>query len=795
MKKTLLPALLMPAALLMTAHTSAAAEVPVAAESVPNRAPLRPAPFMALSVGSIKARGWLENQLKLQADGLTGHAEEAIPELGPENGWRGGPGESWEKGPYYLRGLVSLAHVKDDAKLKRQAQQWIDSLLETQREDGQLGPVANNDWWPRMVITWTLRDYHEATKDPRVIPALLKYARYMQANLRQNPLNEWAKARAADQIDTLYWLYNRTGETFLLEVADLLQFQANKWNPFFASLDGSPGDFRITHGVNVSQAMKFPVVCHERHGETSERAVFKTGWDRLTKDHGLSIGMWSGSEPLAGRSTTQGVEMCSIVEQMLSSEIAMEALGDPWIGDSLERIAFNLLPGGTTKDFKQFQYYTLPNVPVALKNPKGTLPFADDHGDDLLVSPHSGFHCCCYNLHMGWPKYVQHSWMATRDGGLAAVAYGPNEVSVKLGDTPVSIVQETDYPFSDVIRLNVKTGKAIAFPLKLRIPAWAKAPRVAVNGKFVENVTPGEFLSISQTWKSGDAVVIEFPAELETENAFRGSATLWRGPLVFSLRIKEQLKQFTKGPSGFDEIEFSPASPWNYALDIDRAKPLVDAKLNRAKMPQNPWLPETTPITLTVPAKRLPQWGLERDGFMAGEVPHSPATSEEPLEQVTLVPFGSQTLRITAFPLLRGEAVHEPGIIASHQHDQPLASLLDNPEPRSSRGEGSPRFTFWDHLGTSEWIEWTFEKPRDLSSLSIYWFDDSGSGKCKVPASWKVQYRVGGEWKPVPNASGFTTDKDRLNSVKFDSVKAAALRVEIQLQEGHSAGILQLKAE
>ncbi|MES2922574.1 MAG: beta-L-arabinofuranosidase domain-containing protein [Verrucomicrobiota bacterium] len=777
--------------LLLVAFPVVAAE-----EAVANRPPLQATPFIALDLGSIKARGWLEHQLRLQADGLTGHAEEVIPELGPENGWRGGNGEGWEKGPYYLRGLVSLAYVTGDSKLRKQAQVWIDSLLDTQREDGQLGPRSNDDWWPRMVITWTLRDYHEATKDPRVIPALLKYSRFISEKLPQQPLHEWAKARAGDQIDTLYWLYNRTGEAFLLEVVDLLRKQANQWNPFFKSLHGSPGDFRIEHGVNVSQAMKYPVVNYLRTGDPADRAVFGEAWQNLSEKHGLPIGIWSGTEPLAGRSTTQGVEMCSIVEQMLSNEVAMKGLGDPVIGDQLERIAFNLLPGGTTKDFTRFQYYTLPNAPVARKNEPKQLQFADDHGDDLLVSPHSGFHCCCYNLHMGWPKYVQHSWMATADGGIAAVAYGPTEVSVNLGGTPVTMIEETDYPFGDVLRFSVNPAKPAAFPFKLRIPGWSVNPRVAVNGEFVANVKPGEFLTINRTWKAGDKVTAEFPAELETQNAFKGSAALWRGPIVFSLRIGEQSKTFTKIADGFDEIEMLPSTPWNYALDIDRKNPAASVKLTRGKMPKNPWLPETTPIKLTVPAKRLPQWGLIRNDRLADEVPESPVKSDQPLEQVTLVPFGAQTLRITAFPLLRGAAILEPGVAVSFQgHGGSINGIIAAKQPNSSKGEGVPRFTFWDHTGTSEWIEWTFDRPEKVSSVSVYWFDDTVSGKCRVPASWRVLYRKDGEWIPVSTPPEKGVEKDKPNLIKFGSVETVALRIELRLQDGFSGGLLQLTRE
>lgn len=768
----------------------AAHAAPIAEEAVPARAPLKETPFLALDLGSVDAQGWLAQQLRLQANGLTGHAEEVIPELGPENGWRGGQGESWEKGPYFIRGLVSLAYVTDDPKLKAQAKKWIEAIIASQRPDGQIGPASNNDWWPRMVILWTLRDYYEATKDERVIPLMTKYCRYALMRLPQQPLEEWAKARAGDQIDTVQWLYKRTGDAFLLELAALLEKQANRWNTFYRTLHGSPGDFRIEHGVNVSQGMKFPVANYERTGQRDDATAFMDAWVNLRRSHGLSIGMWSGTEPLAGKSTTQGIEMCSIVEQMLSNEVAMEVLGDPLIADRHERIAFNLLPGGTTKEFKQFQYYTLPNVPVALRNAKGAMPFSDDHGDDLLCSPHSGFHCCCYNLHMGWPKYVQHAWMATPDGGLAAVAYGPTKVSVRLGETPVSIEEETDYPFSDVLRFKVHPGKPLAFPLKLRIPSWAVDPRVAVNGEFISGVKQGEFLTISRTWQEGDQVVAEFPAELATENAYNGSASLWRGPLVFSLRIKEDSKPVTLFPGGFDEVELTPASPWNYALDIDRVKP--QAKLSRGKMPANPWLPETTPIKLTVPAKRLPGWGLVRDDRVAAEVPPSPVKSDQPLEEITLVPFGAQTLRITAFPLLRGEPVLEPGFSYSYRHASDAAEeILRNPAPTSSRGQGIPRLTFWNHLGTAEWLQWTFDKPEEVSSVSLYWFDDTGSGRCRVPQSWRLLYLDGPEWKPVATAGEFGTAESRANVVKFRPVKTRALKIELQLQEGVSAGVLQ----
>ena len=149
---------------------------------------------------------------------------------------------------------------------------------------------------------------------------------------------------------------------------------------------------------------------------------------------------------------------------------------------------------------------------------------------------------------------------------------------------------------------------------------------------------------------------------METTNGFNGSVSLWRGPLVFSLRIVEKATSTDQAPGGFNEFLMDPLSPWNYALNLDRAKPAATVRLTRGAMPQNPWLPDTTPIKLTVPAQRLPGWGLTRHDLLAAEVPPSPTVSTEPVEQVILVPFGAQTLRIAAFPLLRGPALPPPGI-------------------------------------------------------------------------------------------------------------------------------------
>ncbi|HUA66165.1 MAG TPA: beta-L-arabinofuranosidase domain-containing protein [Alphaproteobacteria bacterium] len=622
---------------------------------VANRVPLLRTPFDALPLGSVHPLGWLLTQCQMQRDGLTGNAETLYAnDLGTNSAWLGGTGENWERGPYYVRGLIALAYTLNDPGLKQKAQKWIDWLLDHQRSDGYIGPASNGDWWPRIMATYGLKDYYEATGDPRVLPFLESYFHYMLANLPARPLNDWARARAGDEMDVALWLYSRTGDTDLLSLVRLLRRQAYDWPGIFTNDDfvHFGKDYQPKHNVNVEEALKMPAVYDQLAREPGLPKSISLGLDNLMRENALSFGINSGTEFVAGDASIEGVELCAIVEAMLSLETATRITGDPLLADRLETISFNALPAALANHIKGIQYYTLANNVIAVYGGHG---FDQDYPNGTLPGPYSGYPCCRYNFHMGWPKFVQNSWAATADGGLALIAYGPTVVNAMAGGAQVQITEDTGYPFEEQVRLKISTSQSATFPLVLRIPAWCSNATITVNGTAQDGVNSGSFFRIDRTWSSGDSVVINLPMPIQTLAGPSGALAINRGPVVYSLRIGEQWTVHTTNTlvPGFDEFEVHATTPWNYALQLDPQNPAASLTFtNFGAVPADPFDPAQPSVALVARARRLPDWTIGWRGTQAFEPPASPVASDSPLETVTLVPFGSQHMRVSWFPYL-----------------------------------------------------------------------------------------------------------------------------------------------
>jgi len=375
--------------------------------------------------------------------------------------------------------------------------------------------------------------------------------------------------------------------------------------------------------------------------------------NELDKYHLLPNGMFSCDEHLAGKDPSQGTELCSVVEAQFSLEEMISILGNPAYGDRLERIAFNALPGTFSKDMWAHQYDQQPNQVMSTLEKRG---WTTNGPESNVFGLEPNFGCCTANMHQGWPKFVASLWMATPEGGLAAVAYGPNQVNTSVkGGVAVTIKEETEYPFRGEIRFAVNPAQSVAFPLQLRIPAWAEGTAVTVNGAQKDGVRAGEFFTLDREWQKGDQVVLTFPMRIRASRWYHNSLAVERGPLLFSLKIGEKWNKIGKGmshpaPAPAADWEVAPTTPWNYGLVVDPDHPEQSVQANEKPMGEYPFSSDGAPIELRVKGRRIPAWKLVEGS--AGPLPQSPVESSEPLETLTLIPYGAAKLRVTAFPQL-----------------------------------------------------------------------------------------------------------------------------------------------
>lgn len=794
---------------------------------VSNRKPLMPSQFAELPVGSVTPKGWLRSYLERQRQGLTGNLGKISAWLQKEdNAWLSSEGKGqwgWEELPYWLKGYSELGYILNDEAMIAETKTWIEGTLKSQRANGDFGPDhrfqdGTRDYWANMVMLFTLQSWYEHSNDPRVLELMTRYFKYQLSVPDEEMLTGyWQRMRGGDNLYSIYWLYNRTGEKWLLEAAEKIHRNTADWR--------MENDLPNWHNVNVAQCFREPAIWYLQSHDAGDLQFAYKNHNEIRERFGqVPGGMFGGDEVcrVGYDDPRQATETCGFVEQMLSDEMMMRISGDPFWADNCEDVAFNSYPAAVMPDFRALRYLTAPNMVVS--DQKNHHPGIDNRGPFLIMNPFSS-RCCQHNHSHGWPYYSKSLWLATPDNGLCAALYAASEVRAKVaGGTQVTISEQTNYPFEEQVRFTVSTPKSVQFPLYLRIPGWCKQPAVNINGKdaAVKAAAKG-YIRIDRLWANGDSVNLILPMEIglrQWENN-HNSVSVDYGPLTFALKIKEKYVRFDSTETAIGDskwqkdadttqwpsYEIHPESAWNYGLVLNNRNPERSFKLIRKAWPESdfPFTQETVPLAMEVKAKKIPNWTLDRHGLCA-VLQDSPVRSAEPTETVTLIPMGAARLRISAFPTIgRGPAANDwkPEELpaeplyetkASHVFDE-ISALCDGIEPKASNDHSIPRFTWWDRRGSYEWVEYDFKTPRKVSSCSVYWFDDTGTGQCRVPRSWRLVYKSGDEWKPVENASGYPTNKDQWNTVTFSPVETTGLRLNAWLAPDVSGGVLEWKVQ
>src|SRR5882757_7977563 len=796
---------------------------------VSNRNPLEPSRFIPLPIGAVQPKGWLLAVLERQRDGLCGSLGEISAWLEKDgNAWlsRDGKGKyGWEEVPYWLRGYIQLAYIFNNPKMIAESQVWINGAINSQRPNGDFGPDqkfddGSRDFWANMLMLFCLETYYEHSHDARVLEVMTKYFKYhLTIPDHQLLTHYWQKMRGGDELYSIYWLYNRTGDPDLLKLAGKIHGVTADWE--------KPGDLPDWHNVNNAECFREPATYYLQTHKQSDLQASYADFTEVRKRYGqVPGGLFGGDEVCRpGYSDPrQAVETCGMVEQMLSDELLLQISGDPFWADNCENVAFNTYPAALTSDMRALRYLTAPNLVVS--DAKNHAPGINNGGPFLLMNPFSS-RCCQHNHSMGWPYFDKHLWLATPDNGLCAAVYCASEVTAHVGTgATIRIAEATHYPFEGTIDLTLQADKPVTFPLYLRIPGWSKSATVSVNGKklFIRPEARN-YVRIEREWKNNDVVTLALPMEISVQRwvANHDSVSVNYGPLTFSLKIGERVErvdssktaigdsswQASADPVQWPAFGIYPATPWNYGLVLDDAHPENSFTVKKLPWPKDdyPFTPESAPIQIIAKGKQIPEWTLDKHGLCAVLQP-SPARSQQPEEPVTLIPMGAARLRISAFPTIGTGADAHPWVTPAIPKKPPyqtsashvfagdtVEALGDALVPTASNDQSIPRFTWWDHRGTTEWVQYDFPQPKEISAVEVYWFDDTGTGQCRLPKSWRLLYQDGGEWKPVPGTAAAAATADQFNSISFPPVKTPALRIEAALQPGFSGGILEWRVK
>lgn len=473
------------------------------------------------------------------------------------------------------------------------------------------------------------------------------------------------------------------------------------------------------------------------------------------------------------------LETCAAIANALFNYRMFLLHGDGRYIDVLERVLYNGFLSGVGWSGDVFFY---PN-PLACD---GRTPF-----NQGTLGRAAWFNCACcpVNVVRFLPSIPGFAYAVQGDSVFVNL-YAAGRAKIDVAGQTVRLTQETDYPWDGRIRLRVEPAHSAAFAIRLRIPDWVEGRPVpsdlyryldaskqpwtlTCNGQRLSTDVVSGYATVQRTWSAGDTIELNLPMAIrrvvanERVAADRGRVALERGPIVYCVEACDHgghvsqlvLPDSARLTSGWLAGLTGGVVALNGDAIATRIGPKGDIVQERVRLTAIPYF----------------AWAHRQVGEMAVWLPREVGVAR---------PIPRPTLASTAT------------VSASHTWQSDTAAAVnDQVEPRSSNDATIPRFTWWDHHGTNEWVVLSWPRPTQVRAVSVYWFDDAERGACRVPKRWRVLYRAGENWRPVVGASAAGVARDGYNPCTFEPVQTDALRIEVELRAGFSGGILELKID
>ncbi|HWQ74191.1 MAG TPA: beta-L-arabinofuranosidase domain-containing protein, partial [Syntrophomonas sp.] len=621
---------------------------------------LKPISFLQYTTSELTATGWLRKQLEIQANGLGGNLDKIWPDV-RDSKWIGGNREGWERFPYWLDGFIPLAWLLNDEPMKARVNQYIDSILQGQNEDGWLCPSTDDpgqyDMWAFFLMCKVLVVYHDCTGDERIEGVIYRGMKHLNRHIERHTLFKWAAMRWYECLIPLFWLYERRPESWMEDLAYKLYAQGVDFEKIFTYWRFEKPYERdrwshMTHVVNIAMSLKSKALISRLTGE-DPNAFAKKAIEILLKDHGMAVGHFTGDECLAGKSPLQGTELCSIVEAMYSYEWIFMLTGDSAWAERLENAAYNALPATISPDMWTHQYDQMTNQIECSRFTEETRPFLNNCGESHLFGLEPEYGCCTANFGQGWPKFALSTFMRASDG-IAVGVIAPSILRTTYNNAAVVVENITDYPFKDGYSIRVTTDRPVVFTLYLRIPSYAKS--VTVDGTEIKIPEDGWF-RINKNWQGEQTICIAFEFLPILSSWNEGLYCLRRGPLLYALPIEErwERREYTKNgverKFPYCDYEIVPMSKWNYGFAGNKFR------FETYTVDDVPFNPNTPPVGLFADLAEI-EWPYEHGHCAA--VP-SGSTAISSVHAKRLIPYGCTNLRMTEMPLIQTDTGVENG--------------------------------------------------------------------------------------------------------------------------------------